>query len=116
MNRADIQNAAMLDIVGDHIDINIRSDSGVQAVEQEGERVKNNQDIRIPVVTKPIIHITPRLDQEYYQADVAASSTIIAPSFDAVRGRTKFALRDFIPAVPPIYSLLNYCHPDSSAN
>jgi hypothetical protein len=89
MNKPDSRNATMLDIVTDNIDSNNGSDSGVQAVEQEEERAKNNQDVRAPAATKPIIYIPPRLDQEYYQAEVAASSSIIAPSLDSVRGTNK---------------------------
>lgn len=89
MNKTDARNASMLDIVIDHIDSNNWSDSGVQAVEQEEERAKNNQDTRVPAASKPTIYIPPRLDQEYYQAEVAASSSIIAPSLDSVRGTNK---------------------------
>ena len=89
MSKADARNAPMLDIVTDHIVSNNGSESGVQAVEQEEDRAKNNQDVRVPAATKPIIYIPPRLDQEYYQAEVAASSSIIAPSLDSVRGTNK---------------------------
>ena len=116
MSKADSRNVSMPDIVTDLIVSNNGSESGAQAVEQEEERAKNNQDVRVPAATKPVIYIPPRLDQEYYQAEVAASSSIIAPSLDSVRGTNKIRFGNCVIAVPAFYLLSNLNHADSSTS
>lgn len=59
----------------------------IQTVDDTGEIVKCSQDVRNPVtIVKPIIYVSPRLDQSYYQAEVADVSSLIAPSSDTTRG------------------------------
>jgi hypothetical protein len=54
--------------------------------EQEKDEIQDNLDIRpSSTVTKPVIYVPPRLDQEYYQAEVPDSISD-APSADDIRG------------------------------
>ena len=61
----------------------------IPTVDDTEEIVKCSQDIRVPVaVVKPVIYVAPRLDQSYYQAEVADISFLVAPSFDTTKGIT----------------------------
>jgi hypothetical protein len=54
--------------------------------EQEKDEIQENLDHRTSsTVTKPIIYVPPRLDQEYYQAEVPDSISD-TPSADDIRG------------------------------
>lgn len=68
---------------------NVPVDDEIPTVDDAEEIVKCSQDIRNPVaVVKPVVYVSPRLDQSYYQAEVADISSLIAPSIDTTKGIT----------------------------
>ena len=60
----------------------------ILTVEYAEEIAKCSQDARNAAVTivKPVVYVSPRLDQNYYQAEVADVSFLIAPSLDTTKG------------------------------
>lgn len=63
-------------------------------VQDHSDGVKCSQDIRpSTVVVKPIVYISPRLDQEYYQAEINDISCLATPTFEAARGEYSFDLQ-----------------------
>ena len=69
----------------------LQGSSGVEVLEvelqHEEERVKCiHQPRNNTTATKIALYVPPRLDQEYYQAEVLDVHSIVALSFEAVKG------------------------------
>ena len=71
----------------------LQGNSGVGSIEvelqPEEERIKCiHQPRNSTTAPKIALYVPPRLDQEYYQAEVSDVHTIIASSSEALRGAT----------------------------
>jgi hypothetical protein len=70
------------------------NDKVALTAQDHSDEVKSSQDIRTSTaVVKPIVYISPRLDQEYYQAEINDISCLAAPTFEAARGKHSFSLQ-----------------------
>lgn len=68
------------------------NDKAVLTAQEHSDEVKCSQDIRTSTtVVKPIVYISPRLDQEYYQAELNDISCLAAPTFESARGEHSFS-------------------------
>lgn len=53
----------------------------------EEDKPRCTQELRnSSTASKPVVYIPPRLDQEYYQAEVSEVSAIAIPTYEATRG------------------------------
>lgn len=67
------------------------NDKAVLSAQDHSDEVKCSQDVRTSTaVVKPIVYISPRLDQEYYQAEINDIRCLTAPTFESARGKHLF--------------------------